>query len=258
LIQSILKALDILEAFTEEEYILGVTDLSERLGYPKGTVHNILKTLESRGYIEADPVTSRYSLGLSVLKLSNAVRANIEIRDRAEPLLRELAEWSQEIVYLTVLHSGYSVYVGSIEAPGRLPTSSALGLQVPLHCTSVGKAKMAFLSEEEIDRIIERIGLQRFTPSTITDPAELKAELALVRERGYAVDREEHEVGVRCVGAPIRNELGSVVASCSVSGPAGRITDARTAELAPQVMKIAAEISRRLGYRGRQGTGEGV
>jgi DNA-binding IclR family transcriptional regulator len=258
LIQSILKALDILEAFTEEEYILGVTDLSERLGYPKGTVHNILKTLESRGYIEADPVTSRYSLGLSVLKLSNAVRANIEIRDRAEPLLRELAEWSQEIVYLTVLHNGYSVYVGSIEAPGRLPTSSALGLQVPLHCTSVGKAKMAFLSEEEIDCIIERIGLQRFTPSTITDPAELKAELALVRERGYAVDREEHEVGVQCVGAPIRNERGSIVASCSVSGPAGRITDARTAELAPKVMEIAAEISRRLGYRGRQETGQGV
>jgi DNA-binding IclR family transcriptional regulator len=249
LIQSILKALDILETFTKDEYILGVTELSERLGYPKGTVHNILKTLESRDYIEADPVTSRYSLGLSVLKLSNVVRANIEIQDRAEPLLRKLAEWSQEMVYLTILHNGYSMYICSIEAPGRLPTSSTLGLQVPLHCTAVGKAKMAFLPEEEIDRIIEQIGLQGFTPNTITDPAELKAELALVRERGYAIDREEHEVGVQCVGAPIWNEMGSVVASCSVSGPAGRITDARIAELAPKVMKTAVEVSRRLGYQ---------
>ena len=232
-----------------------MTVLSERLGYPIGTVHNILKTLESRGYIETDPNTSRYSLGLRALGLSHAVRVNIDIRDRAEPLLRTLAQLSQEMVYLTVLHDGCSVYIHAIEAAGRLPALSSLGLRVPLHCTAVGKAKMAFLLEEEVDRTTERFGLERFTPSTITDPAQLKAELALIREQGYALDREEHEVGVRCVGAPIWNEMGAIVASCSVSGPTGRMTDARIAELAPEVVRTAAEISRRLGYRGHQEVG---
>jgi DNA-binding IclR family transcriptional regulator len=250
LIQSVLKALDILEAFTQEQHTLGVTELSKRFGYSKGTVHNLLTTLKSRGYIEVDPGTSRYSLGLKILELSQAVRANIEIRDRATPFLRQLAQLSGETVYLTVLYDDHSVYIDTIKPAGRPVNHSDIGLRVPLHCTSVGKAKLAFLSEEEIDRIIERVGLPRFTSNTITDPAQLKAELALTRQRGYAIDNEEHEVAIRCVGAPIWSERGTVIASCSISGPAGRMTDERIAELAPEVMKQADAISRRLGYSG--------
>jgi DNA-binding IclR family transcriptional regulator len=256
IVRSVLKALDILEAFTLGQHVRGVTDLSKALGLPKSTVYNLLATLKSRGYIEEDPDTSRYSLGLKILELSLAVRANVEIRDRAAPLLRELAERSREVVYLTVLHHDHSVYIYSIEAPGRLLARSAVGGRVPLHCTAVGKAKMAFLPESEIDRIIERVGLTAFTANTITDPEQLKAQLAVIRQCGYAIDNEEHEVGVRCVGAPIRDDLGSVVASCSVSGPAGRITDGRIAELAPDVVRTADAISQRLGYFGaRRGLG---
>lgn len=251
LVHSVLKALDVLEAFSQEEPVLGVTELSRRLGLAKSTTHSLLATLKSRGYVEEDPATNRYHLGVKLLELSQAVRANVEIRDRASTLLRELAQFSREAVYLTVLHGDHSVYIYAIEAPGRILARSAIGGRAPLHCTAVGKAKLAFQPPEEIDRIIRRVGLRRFTPNTITDPEKLKAELALVRERGYAVDNEEHEIGIRCVGAPIRDETGAVIASCSISGPAGRMTDERIAELAPQVMRVAAAISQRLGYSGR-------
>ena len=250
LVRSVLKALDILEAFGHGEHILGVTELSKRLGLAKSTTHNLLATLKSRGYVEEDPVTNRYNLGVKLLELGQAVRANVEIRDRAAALLRELAQFSREAVYLTVLHDDHSVYIYAIEAPGRILARSAVGGRVPLHCTAVGKAKMAFQRPEEIDRIIQRVGLPRFTPNTITDAARLKSELALTRERGYAVDDEEHEVGIRCVGAPIRDDSGAVIASCSISGPAGRMTDEHIEELAPEVMRVAAAISRRLGYGG--------
>jgi len=250
IVRSVLKALDVLEAFTRGEHVLGVTDLSKSLGIPKSTTYNLLATLKSRGYVEEDPQTSRYSLGVRFLELSQAVRANVEIRDRATALLRELAQRCREAVYLTVLHDDHSVYIYSIEAPGRLLAPAAVGRRAPLHCTAVGKAKMAFLHDEEVDRIIQRVGLPAFTPNTITQPEQLKAELAVIRQRGYAVDNEEHEVGIRCVGAPIRDDTGEVIASCSVSGPSGRLTDQRIAELAPEVMRVANAISQRLGYSG--------
>lgn len=247
---SVLKALDLLEAFTQDTPALGVTELSRRLGFPKSTVHNMLATLKSRGYVEEEPGTNRYHLGVKILELSQAVRANVEIRDRAAPLLRELARMSGEAVYLTVLHDDHSVYIYSIEAPARLLAMSAIGKRVPLHCTAVGKAKLAFLPEQEIDRIVARVGLPRFTAHTLTDPERLMADLIRVRQRGYAIDDEEHEVGIRCIGAPIRDDMGAVIASCSVSGPSGRMTDERIAELAPEVMRTADAISRRLGYHG--------
>jgi len=250
LVHSVLKALDILEAFVQDEYVLGVTDLSKRLGFSKSTTHNLLATLRSRGYVEEDPETRRYSLGVKLLELGQAVRANIEIRDRAAPLLRQLAQHSGEAVYLTVLHDDHSIYIYSIEASGRSVARSALGQRVPLHCTAVGKAKMACLPQEEVDRIVQHVGLKRFTPNTITDPDQLKAELALIRQRGYAVDNEEHEIAIRCMAAPILDEAGSVTASFSISGPAGRMTDERIAQLAPEVMRVAEAISRRLGYSG--------
>ncbi len=145
MIQSVLKALNVLEAFTHEQHTLGVTELSKRLGYPKATVHNLLTTLKSRGYIEVDPGTSRYSLGLKILELSQAVRANIEIRDRATPFLRQLAQLSGETIYLTVLHDDHSVYIDSIQPSRRSVNHSDIGLRVPLHCTSVGKAKFEIL-----------------------------------------------------------------------------------------------------------------
>ena len=250
MIHSVLKALDVLEALAQGQHLWGVTDLSGRLGYSKSTVHNLLTTLKSRGYVELDTETKRYSLGVKLLTLSQSIRANVEIRDVAAPLLRQLGQLSGEAVYLTILHDDHSVYIYAIEPSGRLANRSVIGLQVPLHCTAVGKARMAFLSEEEIDRIVKRVGLPRFTANTITDPVQLKAELELIRQRGYAVDREEHEVAIRCVGAPIRDETGAVIASCSVSGPTGRMTDECIAELAPEVMRVADAISRRLGYGG--------
>lgn len=255
LVKSVLKALDILEAFSDEQYTLGVTDLSRRLGMNKATVHNLLTTLKSRGYIEENPETRRYNLGIRVLELSRVVRANIEIRDQAIPLLRELARYSSEAIYLAILHDMHSVYIHAIEASSRQIAHSAIGERIPLHCTAVGKAKMACLPESDIEEIARVVGLARFTPNTITDLSQLKAELLITRDRGYAIDNEEHEVAIRCVAAPIFAETGDVIAACSVSGPAGRMTDARFRELAPEVTRIADAISRRLGYSGEPSLG---
>lgn len=252
IVRSVLRALDILEAFTEGDHVLGITDLSRRLGLAKSTVYNLVSTLRLRGYIEEDPATSRYSLGVKLLELSQAVRANVEIRDRAAPLLRELAQASREAVYLTILHRDRSIYIYSIEASGRLPSRSPIGERVPLHCTSVGKAKLAFMPNEQARGIIERAGLPSYTGNTITDPERLWQELARIRQLGYAVDNEEHEVGIRCVGAPILDDSGTVIASCSLSGPTGRMPDERIAKLGPEVAEVAYAISRRLGYGGQR------
>jgi IclR family acetate operon transcriptional repressor len=177
------------------------------------------------------------------------VRANIEIRDQSVPLLRELAKYSSEAVYLAILHGRHSVYLYAIEASGRPIDHSAIGERVPLHCTAVGKAKLAFLSEGEVDDIVQVVGLPRYTDHTITDVGTLKAELQQIRERGYSVDNEEHEVAVRCVAAPIFDDMNGIVAACSISGPSGRMTDERIAELVPEVKRISSAISHRLGCK---------
>ena len=253
LVKSVLKALDILEAFSDDEYTLGVTDLSKRLNINKATVHNLLSTLRSRGYVELNPETRRYNLGIKLLEVGRVVRANIEIRDQAIPLLRDLARYSSEAVYLAILHDRHSVYLHAIEASGRPIDHSAIGERVPLHCTALGKAKLAYLPESEIDAIIDEIGLVRFTPNTICNSEQLKVELQRTRERKFALDDEEHEVAIRCVAAPIFAEGGEVTAACSVSGPAGRMTDKRLNELAPEVTRVAHAVSLRLGFGGTLG-----
>lgn len=202
MIGSLLKALDVLELFGASEPRLTLAQISKRLKFPKSTAHNILTTLASRGYIEKLD-GDHYALDIAVIPLTQAVRVNVELRDRAAPLLRELADTSRSSVYLTVLRGDRAVYIYAIESPRRLLARTAVGDQAYLHCTSVGKAILAFLPREHVKRIVKRAGLPAFTDATITDPEVLSRELEQVRGRGYAVDQGEHERGTYCVGAPI-------------------------------------------------------
>ncbi len=227
----------------------GITDLSNELEMPKSTVHNIIGTLNNLGLIERSEGSTKYHLGVKLVELGYRAQNDIDICRIGQPYLRGLNEDLDETVHLTILDQDQVLYVDCIESRKRLRTYSVIGVRAPLYCTSVGKAILAFLKEEEIERIIAQYGLPRMTENTITEPHLMREELAKIKRLGYAVDNMEHEAGLRCCGAPIFNSKGEVVASLSISGPANRITEAGVIEIAPLVISAANEISHKLGHR---------
>lgn len=247
MINSVLKAIDIMRLFSTSEPRLTLAEISRRLDLPRSTVHHLLRTLLSRGFVEKVD-DDHYALGTAIVALTQAVRVNVELRDRAAPLLRQLADACRESIYLTSLDGDYCLYIYAIESPRRLLARTAVGERAPLHCTSVGKAMLAFLSQGEVQNIVHRVGLPAFTGATITTQEALQHELQQIKAAGYSLDRGEHEAGIYCVGAPIFNERARVIGACSISGPDPEIIRSRLTELPRLVTHTAAEISRRMGY----------
>jgi IclR family transcriptional regulator, acetate operon repressor len=247
MIQSVLKAIDIMYLFSSTELTLTLREISERLDMPKSTAHNLLNTLASRGFVEKVN-SDAYALGTAVISLSQAARVNVELRDRAAPLLREMADVTKESVYLTYFDDDYMLYIYAIETSNRLVARSAIGDRVHPHCTGVGKAMMAALSETEVEAIVQRIGMPRFTENTITDLDELKREMEQTRQRGYSIDRGEHETGIYCLGAVIRDATGTPIGACSISGLDPEIISGRAEHLSGDLLYTAQEISRHMGY----------
>jgi IclR family transcriptional regulator, acetate operon repressor len=246
-VNSVMKAIDIISLFSPEEPRLTLTEISRRLAMPKSTAHNLLNTLLTRGLIERVDNDS-YALGMAIIALTQAVRVNVELRDRAAPLLRQLADRAHLSVYLTVLDGDRCLYIYAVESSRRLLARTAIGDRAMLHCTSVGKAMLAFLPEAQMEGILEDAGLPAYTPATLTDPERLREDLGRIRTRGYATDAAEHERGTYCIGAPIFNEKGTVIGACSVSGVETAILGERLEELSRLVVQTADEISRRMGY----------
>lgn len=244
---SLLKALDILSIFSPTEPRMSLAAISLKMNLPKSTVHNLLATLSNRGFIERVD-NDQYSLGTAVIVLAQAARVNVELRDRAAPLLSEVAEICHESIYLTTREGDNLLYIYAIESPRRLLARTAIGDRVPMHCTANGKAILAYLPENEVTTFIKSTRLPVFTPNTIADPDILQKELILSKSRGYGLDDEEHELGTYCVGAPIFDANVSVVGACSISGDDPRIIGDRLPELVTLLKKTAQEISRRMGY----------
>lgn len=247
MIKSVAKAIDILRTFSSSESRLTLAEIARRRGLPKSTAHNLLNTLLAAGFVEKLD-DDYYALGTAIVALTQAVRVNVELRDRAAPLLRRLADDCRESVYLTVLDKDHCLYIYAVESPKRLLARTAVGDRVPLHCTSVGKAILATMGEEAILDVVNRVGLPAFSEATITDLEVLRADLAQTRARGYALDSEEHEAGVYCIGAPIFNARGDGIGACSISGNDPAIIQDRLLELSTCVVGAAQEISRRMGY----------
>lgn len=247
MIHSITKALDILGLYSAQKPRLSLTEISQSLAIPKSTAHHILATLLSYGYIERVE-NDEYALGTRIITLTQNARVNIEIRDRAAPLLRQLADSSKESTYLTVRENGHVLYIYALESPRRLLARTAVGERVPMYCTSVGKAILSCLKQEEVEDIIARSELHPFTENTLTSLESLLEDLRLTQERGYALDHAEHESNVYCIGAPIFGGDTNVVGACSVSGIDPEIIGSRLEELSNQVVLAAQEISRRMGY----------
>jgi len=254
LVQTIEKVSSILEVLGQNPNGMSIRDLSAGLRLPKGTTHRLLSSLNYFGYVRQDSRTKHYLLGFKLVELGHLLLTQIDLRKEAEPFLKELAERTKETVHMVFLDRDEIVYIDKVESDHNasgLRMASRIGLRIPAHCCAVGKVLLAHLSEAEMEHFMREKGLPKRTKNTMTHAMELQEHLKLVRRQGYATDDEENEKGIRCVGAPIYNEVGKAVAAVSVSGPAFQVTKRLIQEtLKKEVMATAYRISGRLGYRG--------
>jgi len=253
LVQTIERVSSLVDILSQSPRGISIRDLSAKVKLPKGTTHRLLSSLTYFGFVRQDPMTRNYLLGFKWIELGQLLLGQLDLRREAEPFLKDLAEKTKETVHLVFLDRNEIVYIDKVEADhgqGGLRMASRIGLRNPAHSSAVGKVLLADLPEETLETFLRDKGLPWRTENTITEPNQLKEHLNLVKRQGYAIDDEENEKGIRCVGAPIYNETGKVVAAVSISGPAFRITKKVIQEdLKKEVMEIALKISQRLGYR---------
>ncbi|MEW5783988.1 MAG: IclR family transcriptional regulator [Bacillota bacterium] len=252
-VQSLERALAILEVMAQEGSPLTVTELSEKVDLKISTVHRLLATLGHRGYVEQDAENSKYRLGLKILEIGNAALYYSDIRVVARAYLEELVERCNETANLAVLDGTDVVYIDQIESHNIIIVKMLAqpGNRGPVHCTASGKALLAYMPPNKLESLLAQMELTRYTNETITELEHLKKELLRVKQEGCAVDWGEMEEHVRCIAAPIFNHEAKAVASISVSGPSNRITSYYMKnELMEMVKGVAARISRKMGYNG--------
>lgn len=246
-LNSVKNAMKILKSFTTEEPEKTVKDLSENLGISKSAVSRLLSTMASEGLITKIGGTHRFRLGTSVLSLSGVLTSTLEIHQEATPVLKKLVEDTGETAHLSFLENYHTVYLHKIECSHPVQTLSYIGKLNPLHCTSSGKVLAANMSEDFINRLIER-GLKPYGPNCITSPSTLLQELKKIRVRGYAIDIEEFLPGVSSISAPIRCHNGKVIAAVNNVGPIQRVNRETIPTIVKQVVNAGNEISKRMGY----------
>ena len=249
LINSILRACSILKCFSGEKARFKVSEVARRLHLDRSTTYRILLTLERGGFLEKDAKTGEYSLGVAAFEVGSAYLGRADFIQIAKPVMSDLALEVQETVHLAILSQTEILYVDKVDSPRTLGVISKVGQRGPVYCTALGKVLLAFLPDEERSKILGRIELKPLTRNTITSKNRFMDELIEVRKRGYARDHREIEEDVECIAAPVRNHMGEVIASISISGPQRKINVPRERMFAGQVMKAAALISSKMGYR---------
>ncbi|MFZ2648732.1 MAG: IclR family transcriptional regulator [Burkholderiaceae bacterium] len=246
-LSSVASALLVLKVFSAEEAEIGISNLAKRLGLAKSTVHRLAVTLASEGFLEQNPENGRYRLGLSLFALGALVRQRMGVSIQARPLLGALRDNTKEAVHLAILDQSSIMFLYNLETSQAIGIRSYIGTRKPAHCTSEGRALLAFATPEAVATTI-KAGLVARTPKTNTDPKLLQKILEEVRQAGYAIDDEESEIGMRGVAAPIRDISGKVIAAVGLAGPIQRLTKKDLRSLASQVVSTADAISARLGY----------
>jgi DNA-binding IclR family transcriptional regulator len=248
-IQSVDHALGILEAFLGDEEEYGVTELSRKLDLPKNNIFRLLATLENRGFVEQNRSSGNYCLGIKTFEIGQVFRRRMGLLKQARPVLEDLEGKCDETVYLGVMQEGMVVYVDMVETDCPVRIVPKLGRRVPAYCTAIGKAQLAHESIDKLEPIIDKVGFSHQAKNTIGDKETLLKHLQEVVKNGYAVDNEEYEEGVVCVGAPVFDYTKRVVAGVCISTPVLRVSPERIEnELSNMVVEAGLDISRRLGY----------
>jgi IclR family KDG regulon transcriptional repressor len=251
-INSIIRAIDLLELYSHSDTELGISEMARRLGLYKSMVSRIVSTLESKGILEKNVQTGKYKLGLKLYKLGLLARDESELVSISMPHLKALTDQTGETSNLVVMDGSQSMYVAQQEGRHMVRMFTRLGAKVLPHCTAAGKVLLAHMDKEKLRAVIEANGLPRFTEKTITTADALMQELEKIRRSGYSVDDREREPGVMCIAAPVKNAAGDVVAALSVSGPADRLGIGMD-NFISYVIKHADDISGQLGYNGSEG-----
>jgi DNA-binding IclR family transcriptional regulator len=250
LINSILRASNILKCFTKGKAHFKISELARELRLDRSTTYRILLSLEKCGFVEKDKRTGEYSLGLSTFEIGNTYLRQMDFIKISKPVMMELALKVQETVHLAVLSDTEIIYVDKVDSPRTLGVMSKIGQRAPVYCTALGKVLLAFQPDHEQLRIIRKIRLTPLTPRTIISKQKLIEELKAIREQGYSLDHREIEQEVECIGAPIRDHLGNVIAALSISGPERKINTPMERQYVNQVMGAAAIVSSKMGYMG--------
>jgi DNA-binding IclR family transcriptional regulator len=251
LIQSVDRALLLLQELAELGGCAPLSTLARQMGLSRSTVHGLLATLRYHGMVSQDD-HGNYVLGIRLFELGYQAVSRLDLRIAAGPILQKLVDEFMETVHLVVSDGLYVVYIDKRESQQSMQIVSRIGQRLPAYCTAVGKAILAFRPEDELDRLLAEAPLIPMTRNTITDPQILKKHLLQVHLQGYALDQEEIAEGLRCAGAPIFDYTGQVVGAVSISGPSVRMNDEKIAQAVQAVLRAAREISHRLGYGGQK------
>ncbi len=220
---SIFRAFQILSLLSERDEDMGVAELGRTLGLNKSTVHRFLTSLRDLGIVQKNEKTNKYHLGLTLFELGNRVPIKRTLIDKIHPHLLDLAFQVNEVVNLAGLFKNEVVYLDKIESKRSVQIMTYVGFHIPPHSTALGKAILAFMNPEDVQRILRPTGLPKFTNRTITEMDALLAELRKIHTQGFALDNEEFEEGLRCVAVPLFDSRGEVLASISISGSTARI-----------------------------------
>jgi IclR family transcriptional regulator, KDG regulon repressor len=248
LINSVDRAMKIIDLFTEKEKELKLTEISQYLNLHKSTVHGLLRTLAHHGYIDQNPETEKYKLGLRFIEKGTLVLNGLDLRRIAQPHLTEMAAKYGETTHLAILEDGEAVYIDKIEGHSAIGMYSRIGKRAPIYCTAVGKILISDKTAEFIEEIANRQSFTIHTVHTVKNKEELIAHIQAAAEQGFALDDEELEVGLRCAAVPIFNNKKEIVASMSISGPTTRLGKEKLGEVIEDLKFHARKISDKLGY----------
>jgi len=252
LVPSTLRAMSILEFLARSKRGASLSEISRNLTFPKSSTFLVLKTLEREGYLRRNVQTGRYYFGSRLVTLSRKVVEHLDLREAARAILTKLMRQTQIIVHLAVLEGNEAVIIDRLEPPGSSAGADWIGRRLDVNCTSVGKALAAFLPDEQFEEVITAKRFARHNDNTIVTIGGLKRELAKVREQGYALDDEEDEIGVRCIGVPVFDSYQRAVAAISLAGTTEQIPLDGVRTLARALKQTASEIYLRLkSLRGR-------
>ena len=246
--QTVERALRVLDVLTEVETPMRLTELAQAVGLNISTTSRLLSSLERYEYISRDADTGRYRLSYKILQMAKVVRDQAQIPELAQPILTRLMEATNETATANVLHQDQAMVIARVECASPLRIVSQVGNHNPLYCTAAGKTLLAFMAEDEVDRILAK-GMPPRTPRTITTPEAMKQELAKIRQQGFTLDRGERDEGLVGIAAPVRDATGQVVAECGVSGSEQRMSAEKIPALASAVIEAAATLSKCLGWR---------
>lgn len=252
MIQSVRKALQILDTLHEAAGDMGVSELSRATGLSKSTCHRILATLGNFGYVEQDPATGRFRLGWHVFQLGASLPERVRLTDVARPEMVKLAERTGESINLAIRAGKDALFVDRVSGSSLLRPDLRVGTRLPCHVTGVGKVLLAWLSEDKVRHLYDSDNVASMTPASIRKLDDLLEELRRVRSRGYALDCEESGMGIWCIAVPIRDHTDAVVAGLSMTSLATRMAAADHTATASLLLRHAAGISRSLGHAPRQ------